>query len=653
MSSKYKQIVILLVGSAMIIGVDTTEATSHDVSWTFGNNFSSSYKLDAFEPNDAGLGATIGAEDPTLTLQAGKRYQVTITNFGPHPFQVIAKGASAGSDTILLAMGATDTDYENNPGVGWTDDGAGTVTFTMTIGLYNAMISPGHVPGYRCGIHSTAMRGDFNVEGVPVFTDVTSTAGISLPATLNESLAWGDYDNDGDLDLYLTNDGPNKLFRNDGNDTFTDVTAIAGVGNTGFSVGTAFGDLDNDGDLDLYVVNFGTGPDVLYRNDGDVGIGGEYVFTDVTASAGTTAENSTRGVAFLDYDRDGLLDIFVNSFTPVIFYHNLGNLTFENVGLSLGLVSANVGVVCSDVDNNGWIDIFTGNRDGALNRLYLNNGGVFTDVTVAAGIDKVGLGMGVHAFDYDNDLDMDLYWTSWPGANSGNALYENIDGMSFTDVAVSTGTLDPNGWGISDNAGDIDNDGWEDFFVTNGFSIDTTANVLFYNNGDKTFTDINSVLGNLDFDGRGVAFADYDNDGDLDLCVTSGPSSETRLWRNDSNNTNNWLTLQLAGTCSNRSAIGARVEVTTDLTTTVKEVSGGAGRGSQNSLPLEFGLGSATTIEQIRIRWSSGFVQTIPGITMNTYQVITESPVGDLDGDCDVDFLDVSLLTGNWLVGVK
>ena len=245
-----------------------------------------------------------------------------------------------------------------------------------------------------------------------LFTDVTATAGVGQPGVLNESLAWGDYDDDGDQDLYLTNNGANKLFRNDGNDVFTDVTDIAGVGNAGFSVGTAFGDLDNDGDLDLYVVNFGAGPDVLYRNDGPTGPDGQYVFTDATISAGATVERSSRGMALLDYDQDGLLDIYVNAIGGNILYHNLGALTFDEVGAAL-IVDANdtgVGVVCSDIDNNGWIDIFTGNRSSHLNRLYLNDQGVFTDATVAMGIDQVGLGMGVHVFDYDNDLDLDLYW---------------------------------------------------------------------------------------------------------------------------------------------------------------------------------------------------------------------------------------------------
>ena len=478
--------------------------------------------------------------------------------------------------------------------------------------------------------------------GAPIFTDITATAGVGVPDTLTESLAWGDYDNDGDEDLYLTSNGPNNLFRNDGGGAFTDVTATAGVGATGFSVGTAFGDLDNDGDLDLYVVTFPSGPDVLYRNDGPIGAGGETVFTDVAAAAGVTDETSSRGVGFVDYDRDGLLDIYVNAIGADILYHNLGNLTFVNVAGKLGVATAGqgVGVVATDLDNNGWLDLFTGNRSGDPNRLYLNSQANFTDITAAAGITETGLGMGVLSFDYDNDLDFDLYWTAWPGSEGDpqpNALYENLGGtsalaawvdagvMSFVDVAASSGTEDALGWGISCNAGDVDNDGWEDFFVTNGFDDSTTPNVLFQNDGDGTFTDITAAIGGGDFDGRGVAFADFDNDGDLDLCVTADTDAETRLWRNDTDNGHRWLTLRLVGQVSNRSAIGARIEVETDLLTQVKEVSSGAGRGSQNSLPVEFGLGTSTAIDRVTIRWPNGAVRNLSDVALDQRLTVVET----------------------------
>ena len=185
--------------------------------------------------------------------------------------------------------------------------------------------------------------------------------------------------------------------------------------------------------------------------------------------------------------------------------------------------------------------------------------------------------------------------------------------------------------------------------MTNGFSATSTANVLFQNNGDKTFSDVTSVLGGGNFDGRGVAFADYDNDGDLDLCVTADAEDQTRLWRNDTSNSNRWITFILTGTCSNRSAIGARIEVTTDLTSMVKEVSGGAGRGSQNSLPAEFGLGSANSITQVKIRWPNGIVQILDTVSLDRFLPVTEPTPGDLNHDCTVDLNDFDILVQNWL----
>jgi hypothetical protein len=503
------------------------------------------------------------------------------------------------------------------------------------------------------------------VEEIPQMDTITFTniadmlaADIASSGTniLNESLAWGDYDNDDDEDLYLTIQGTNRLYRNDGQTTggwtFTDVTHDTGVGSGEFgsgqfSVGTAFGDIDNDGDLDLYVTNFQAGPDNLFLNNGPTSPSMEYTFTDIASSAGITIERSSRGMAFLDYNRDGYVDIFVNAIGDDILYRNNGDLTFTDVAMDVGITDIGgqgVGVVATDVDKNGWIDLFTGNRSDDPNRLYLNFEGEFTDVTTAAGITLTGFGMGVHAMDYDNDLDMDLYWTTWPNSPGSltepNALYENDGtGASYMQVSGPTMTEDRPGWGISNNAGDIDNDGWEDFYVTNGFDPTTGDNVLFHNQGDGTFADITDAAGGGDFDGRGVAFADFDNDGDMDFVVTGGyrddPTSPTgslsddatEFWRNDSLNANNWITLKLEGVQSNRSAFGARIEVTTDIRTTMKFVSSGEGRGSFNSLPVEFGLGQATEIQKIDIFWPSGITQTITSPPMNQIlSVLEESP---------------------------
>jgi hypothetical protein len=234
--------------------------------------------------------------------------------------------------------------------------------------------------------------------------------------------------------------------------------------------------------------------------------------------------------------------------------------------------------------------------------------------------------MGVLSFDYDNDLDFDLYWTTWPDSNGEpNRLYENRGDDRFEDVAVASGTDDPLGWGISCNAGDVDLDGWQDFFVTNGFDSSSGPNVLFRNLGNGSFADVTSAIGGGQFDGRGVAFADFDDDGDLDLVVTADAGEPTRLWRNDSPTGNHWVTFKLVGTRSNRSAIGARIEVVTELGSQVQEVSGGAGRGSQNSLPVEFGLGTADRVESVTIRWPSGTVQVLRDLEVGTVHAVVES----------------------------
>lgn len=477
-----------------------------------------------------------------------------------------------------------------------------------------------------------------------VFTDVTAPAGLALPGVLTESVAWGDIDGDGDSDLYLSNNGPNVLLRNDGLDpqgqpVFTDISAAAGVDHPGFSVGAAFGDLDNDGDNDLYVVSFGAGPDALLQNAG-TDPGGITHFTDITFAAGIVDQSSSRGMALVDVDRDGLLDIYVNAIGPDILYHNQGGLVFTNIAAAAGVdtnTGQGVGVVTTDVNGDGLIDLFTGNRSFDPNRLFLNRGdGTFFDSTVASHIDQAGLGMGVCALDVDNDLDIDLYWTAWPGSEAfpqPNALYLNQGSFGvrpsipiFDNVTVAAGVADTEGWGISCNAGDIDNDGYQDLAISNGFSPSSGANVLFHNQGDGTFADVSPALsGGARFDGRGVAFADFDLDGDVDLALSGGPSADTRLWRNDTQTTAHSLTLNLRGTVSNRSAIGARVEVETGLMTLAREVSGGAGRGSQNDLPLEIGLGAATRARTVCIRWPSGLSSEATDLDADRSHTVVES----------------------------
>ena len=469
-----------------------------------------------------------------------------------------------------------------------------------------------------------------NLQSQITFTDVTAAARVAFNAEVVESLAWGDYDNDGDEDLFLSTNGLNKLMKNDGNDVFTDVSIDSGLTHSSISTGCAFGDLDNDGDLDLFVVTNSSGvPDLLYENKGAAA---NYTFQSIENTvSGISDFSSQRGMSFFDFNRDGLLDLYVNANGNDIVYKNLGNLTFEEIASSIGVLADNTGVgsVPTDINNDGWIDVFAGNRSSTQNKLFVNNGsGSFIDKSTFAGITDIGLGMGVISFDYDNDLDMDLYWTTWPKDSpvQPNVLYQNQGNETFLNKTFDTGTLDESGWGISANAGDIDNDRFEDFFISNGFSVESSGSVLFRNINGINFQDITfSVLGSsLNWDARGVAFADYDNDGDLDVCLTGGAGVDTKLWRNDTVNPNNWVSFRLEGVASNKSAIGARIEVTANSIITVKEVSGGAGRGSFNSLPVEFGLGNATAITNVKIIWPSGFIENFNAISINQINNIKE-----------------------------
>lgn len=514
-----------------------------------------------------------------------------------------------------------------------------------------------------------------------VFTDVTATASVAFKVPTIESACWGDYDNDGDQDLLLTTGGQNRLMRNDGNDVFTDVSNAVNLTEVFNNTGCAFADFNNDGNLDIYIVslNGDTDEDLLYENKGATS---GFTFQRIpSSSSGIGISNGrNRGVTVLDFDRDGLLDVWVNSSVKDKLYQNNGNFSFVNVAGSVGIAENNtleVGNVPTDVNNDGWIDVFTGNRSSTSNSLYINNAdGTFTNQSASAGINATGLGMGVLSFDYDNDLDMDLYWTTWPHAVGQvvpvqnfqpNVLYQNQGNLSFADVTSAMGVGDATGWGISANTADINNDRFEDFFVSNGFDSSSTQSTLFLNNAGNNFSDITTpTFGDITWDARGVAFADYDNDGDMDVVLTGGPNVDTKLWRNDSDTSNNWITFNLIGTTSNRFAVGARVEVTAGGITTVKEVSGGAGRGSFNSLPLEFGLDFASSVSKVVVRWPNGDREEFSGFSINQFHDLTEG-TGNLLSLFEnslvapltlfpnpvQDFLHLEAASGNFIENIK
>ncbi|HEU4930743.1 MAG TPA: CRTAC1 family protein [Pyrinomonadaceae bacterium] len=519
------------------------------------------------------------------------------------------------------------------------------------------------------------------------FVDITKPAGISFEHVSSpekryivESMSGGvallDYDNDGFLDIYFVNsltvdlvktNGKTKsaLYRNNGNGTFTDVTAKAGVGDVGWGMGVAIGDYNNDGFDDIYVTC--VGPNHLFKNNGNG------TFSDVTKAAAVPDPRWSTGASFVDYDNDGKLDLMVANYVAFDFknlpefgkgrlcqykgvpvqcgprglpgdgdtlYHNEGNGTFTDVTRKAGVSDANgyygMGVICSDFDGNGLVDIFVAN-DSTPNFFYKNNGnGTFEEIGFLSGsaVNENGSeqgSMGVTVADYDHDGNLDLFVTNFD--DDYNTLYHNDGKLSFTDVShaakVAAVSLPYVGWGTK--FFDYDNDGWVDLFVANGHvypQIPTykQRNFIHRNNRDGTFSEIGEQLGapfNEKRAGRGVAFGDLDNDGDIDLVINNLDGLPTVL-RNDGGNVNNSVLIKLVGVKSNRAGIGAMVKVVSGDLVQKDEVRSGDSYISQSDLRLHFGLEKRTKIDLIEVRWPSGIVDMITGAKVNSIVSIKE-----------------------------
>jgi hypothetical protein len=509
------------------------------------------------------------------------------------------------------------------------------------------------------------------------FANVAREAGLSavtvfggretnryLLETTGCGAAFLDYDNDGWLDAVLVNgttlegfpkgeEPTNHLYRNRGDGTFQDVTPQSGLAASGWGQGVCAGDYDNDGWQDLYITYYGQSR--LYRNRSGAG------FEDVTLAAGLV-ERRTRwgtGCAFLDYDRDGRLDLFAANYIdldlktaptpesglcrykgiPVacgppglpggknVLYRNRGDGTFEDVSERAGVTATSstygLGVATLDFDDDGWLDLYVAN-DSNPSALYRNLGdGRFEDVGVRAGCalsqdGKPQAGMGVAVGDYDRNGTLDIFKTNFAGDTS--TLYLNAGGGFCEDrtfaggIGVNTRWL---GWGVGFL--DLENDGWLDLFLVNGhvypevWQLQTEAaykqrKVVYRNRRDGGFEDVSERLGpplSEPRAGRGAALGDYDNDGDVDVLVNNVHEAPD-LYRLDTRGGNHWLTLRLVGTRSNRSAIGARVACRAGGATQVDEVRGGGSYASQSDLRVHFGLGAATRVDRLEVRWPSG-----------------------------------------------
>ncbi len=542
-------------------------------------------------------------------------------------------------------------------------------------------------------LHARALRS--GEEGPRVtFVDVAREAGLTVPnvwggrdaqqyivEVKGSGLGFLDFDNDGWLDIYLSNGvrfgetytpetAPmSRLYKNNRDGTFTDVTAQAGVGRTGWGTGVCVGDYDNDGRADLFCSYWGH--NVLYHNNGDG------TFTDVTRKAGLFEDRVRWGTGstFLDYDRDGFLDLFVGNFIdlditkvakpgepggcfwhdkPVvcgprglppgrnILYHNNGDGTFTDVSEKAGILKPgprySITPVSYDFDNDGWPDIYVA-VDSMPSILFHNNhDGTFKDVALAAGCayneeGREQAGMGLAVGDFNADGWLDIFKTHFQ--DDTPVLFQNNGDGTFTDATFAAGMGSLNkyvGWGAGFM--DYDNDGWPDlFFVTGhvypGFvkdNLDTfrSPRVVLRNLGNGKFADVSGQLGpgvSQRFSSRGSAYGDYDNDGDRDVLVLN-MNDLPSLLRNDGGNLNASITIKLIGTRCNRSAIGARVRVVTGNHSQINEVSSGGSVMSQSDLRLQFGLGRAALADLIEVRWpTTQKVESFPRIEAN--QIIT------------------------------
>ena len=491
-----------------------------------------------------------------------------------------------------------------------------------------------------------------------------------------------DYDADGWLDIFLVNgtvlegfpkgqEPTNHLYRNKGNGTFEDVTARAGLAGSGWGQGACAGDYDNDGRDDLYVTYWGQNR--LYRNKGDG------TFEDATKRAGLTQARTRwgAGCAFLDYDRDGRLDLLAANYidldlasAPVpasglcrykgipvacgppglpggknVLYHNRGDGTFEDVSEASGVARAKgtygLGVTTLDFDDDGWVDVYVAN-DSNPSALYRNNrDGTFTDIGTSAGCaysqdGKPQAGMGIAVGDYDRNGTMDIFKTNFAGDTS--TLYINT-GDGHCEDRTFAGGIGMNtrwlGWGVGFL--DLENDGWLDLFLVNGHvypeveRLKTEAGykqrkVVYRNLRSGRFEDVTEQLGppvTTPKAGRGAAFADFDNDGDLDVVVNNVHDTPD-LFRLDQSGERHWIAVTLVGTSSNRNAIGSRVQLVTADGVQRQEVRGGGSYYSQNDLRVHFGLGTSRAIERLEVRWPNGREEAWTALAIDQFHTLKE-----------------------------
>ena len=515
--------------------------------------------------------------------------------------------------------------------------------------------------------------------GITFLQDSTQTDEKYYLETMGTGVAWIDYDQDGLMDLYFVQSAATDiykpahplrcaLYRNNGDGTFTDVTEKAGVGGEGhYGQGVAVGDFDNDGYPDLYVTGYRSA--ILYHNNGNG------TFTDVTAKARVADEGGwSTSAGWFDYDKDGWLDLLVTNYIEwasknnlwcgerkpgyrsychpgnykgqkTKLYHNNHDGTFTDVSDASGVgkpESKGMGAVLADFNNDGWPDIAIAN-DSWPNFLFLNkHNGTFEDVSLVSGLaasedGRYEAGMGIDAADVDGDGWLDIYITHLDFEL--NRLYHNNQDGTFTDDTFNSGIGNKAILlsGVAMMFLDYDNDGWSDILQLNGAMLDNIhlyhgevtykEPLLMYRNlGAGKFDKVSDSLGQ-DFirpiAGRGLATGDYDNDGDVDI-VTNNRGDHPSLLRNDGGNANHWLTVQLIGTRSNRDGIGSSLKLTSGKFVHVEQAKGGMSYMSASDPRIHFGLGKSAKIDFLEITWPSGQVDRLSNVLIDQIIAVKE-----------------------------
>jgi hypothetical protein len=523
-------------------------------------------------------------------------------------------------------------------------------------------------------------RMSFDTVATAVGVTFTHVNGASPDKFLVETMGSGaallDYDDDGWIDLFVVDGGSiataaksmarHRLFHNQGQGVFTDVTAASGIVHREYGMGACAGDVDGDGRTDLYITNYG--PNTLYRNLG------KGVFTDITRTARVALDGWSTSCAFLDVDRDGDLDLFIANYLDAppgknpfcgdpqrrirvychplnytgvasVLYRNDGKGVFADVSAEAGIarfVGNGLGVAVGDYDDDGAPDVFVAN-DAVPNFLFHNDGkGRFSEVALAAGVavgrdGKPRAGMGTEFADYNGDGRLDLVVTNHEFET--HSVFRHDGKGSFSDASVEAGIASPTlpyvGFGVA--LFDADHDGMLDLSIVNGHVIDNTAlfrpgsthaqrRLLFQNTNGRRFTEVSRQAGSgfaAQTVGRSLITGDIDNDGDVDLVVTNN-GGPLEVLRNNSPRDRHALAVRLAGVRSNRSGIGSRVTITARGRTQVREVKSGSSYLGQNDLRVHFGLGDVTSVERIDVRWPAGSVETIRDVAADHIVTVTE-----------------------------